>query len=100
MSTKRTEDEQRASIQSILEKQLPFNEGDLEVLRKNTDAAGLLSGKSDYFVFRMQIEHIDSILKLNKTSTRLTTVGICVAVVGVCLALLQAGVAVANLLRH
>ena len=95
-----TMDEQAVAIRKILEREQPLNATDLEVLRKNTGAASSLSGKSDYFVFRMEIELIHSILKLNEASTRLTKVGIWVAGVGVCLALVQVGVAVTNLLRH
>ncbi len=95
-----TMDEQAVVIRKVLGKEQPFDETDLDLLRKNTGAASSLSGKSDYFVFRMEIELIHSILKLNQASTRLTTVAIAVAVVGVCFTLLQAGIAIASLLKH
>jgi hypothetical protein len=81
--------EQATRLRLILEKERSFTSEDLQTLRENTPAAASLSGKSDYFVFRMEIELIDAIGKLDRTSSRLARIGIWVTAVGVGLAVVQ-----------
>lgn len=92
--------DQTKAVREVLEKNQPLAEIDLQVLRENTAAASGLSSKADYFSFRMEIELIDAIRKLNETSTRLARVGIWVTCVGVGLAFLQVLLVAGNLLRH
>ena len=98
-----TADEQRAIIADILGKQQKLTATDLQRLRSSGAGVSLLSSKSDYFVFRMEIELIDAIRALDETSTKLikqtnllTAVILGLTVVGVVTAVIQVFVA----LRH
>ena len=92
-------DLQAMAVRAVFEKDKPLSEADLDTLRKNNAAASHLSGKADWFVFRMEIELIHSILKLNQSSTRLARLAITLTATGVVLALVQIAVAVMDA-RH
>lgn len=64
-------DEQSAAIKQVLGKEQKLTASDLQTLRQNTGAAQSMSSKSDYFVFRMEIELIDAIRALDDTSAKL-----------------------------
>ena len=83
-------------IKGVLSKEQKLTGPDLQVLRRNTRAAASMSSKTDYFVFRMDIELIDAIRALDETSTqlitktnRLTSAILGLTVAGVLLALVQ-----------
>ena len=65
--------EAAAVVKEVLEKERKLTGEDLQRLRENTVGAATMSGRADYFVFRMDIELIDAIRSLNETSTRLVT---------------------------
>jgi hypothetical protein len=82
----RSDAEQRAAFEAVLNKRLPFTKEDCQVLRENYTAA---SGIEGHLTSRMAVELIDAIRKLNRSSTVLAVVGIFVALVGAVLAGLQ-----------
>jgi hypothetical protein len=61
------------AVTQILNKQAKLLAADLDILRKNTLGAQSLSSKSDYFMFRTEIELIDAIRSLDETSAKLVT---------------------------
>ena len=88
-------------VRQVLAKEEKLTGDDLQILRHNTAGAAAMSGKSDYFVFRMEIELIDAIRSLDEasaklitTTNRLTAVILAVTVVGVLLAVVQIVLAV------
>lgn len=74
---------EQEAVKAVLEKDAPLTRTDLQVLRSNSAAASNFSSRSDWFVFRMEVEFIDAIAALNNTSTRLAKIGIGVGIVGV-----------------
>jgi len=96
-----TAEEQRNAITEVLVKQQKLTATDLQMLRNSGAGVSLLSGKSDYFVFRMEVELIDAIRALDETSAeliektnKLTTAILILTVVGVILAVIQIFLAV------
>jgi hypothetical protein len=60
------------------------------VLRENASVASQIAGSAtNHLIFRMEIELIDAIRKLNETSTRLARVGIGVGILAVVLTVIQ-----------
>ena len=98
-----TIDDERNTVTEVLKKKQKLSAEDLHTLRNNTGGVGLISSKTDYFMFRIEVELIDAIRALDETSTELinktnklttvilvlTGVGIFIAAVGVLIALLQ-----------
>ncbi len=89
------------AIRQVLRKEQKLTADDLQILRKNTAGVAVMSGRSDYLVFRMEVELIDAIraldeasAKLITTTNRLTAVILAVTVVGVVLAVIQIVLAV------
>ena len=68
-----TVEEQAAAVRRVLSKEQKFTGPDLQILRNNTAAVSHMSGKSDYFVFRMEVELIDAIRALDEASAKLIT---------------------------
>ena len=68
-----TIDEQRNALTEVFRKHQKLTADDLQTLRINTAAANQLSSRSDYFVFRMEVELIDAIRSLDETSAKLVT---------------------------
>lgn len=68
-----TQDEQVAAITQVLVKRQKLTGDDLQIFRNNTAAVNLMSGKSDYLVFRMEVELIDAIRSLDEASAKLIT---------------------------
>jgi hypothetical protein len=68
-----TINEHAAAVTQVLSKELKLSASDLQILRKNTAGVPLLTGKSDYFVFRMEVELIDAIRALDEASAKLIT---------------------------
>ena len=66
-------DAQRNALIEILKKEQKLTADDLHTLRKNTGGANQLSSKTDYFMFRIEVELIDAIRSLDETSSRLVT---------------------------
>jgi hypothetical protein len=62
---------QAAAIKQVLGKERKLTGADLQILRTNTAAVSHITGKSDYFVFRMEIELIDAIRSLDESSAEL-----------------------------
>ena len=96
-----TMDNQAMLVRQVLAKEQKLTGNDLQILRNNTAGVTLLSGKSDYFIFRMEVELIDAIRSLDEasaklitTTNRLTTVILAVTVVGVLLAGIQIALAI------
>ena len=69
----RTVPEQAAVVNQVLAKEQKLTGDDLQILRNNTGAVSHISAKSDYFVFRMEIELIDAIRALDEASAKLIT---------------------------
>ena len=82
----RSDAEQRDAFVAVRDKQQPFTKEDLQVLRETSDVA---SGIGGHVMFRMEVELIDAIRKLNRSSTVLAVVGIFVGVVGLILTATQ-----------
>jgi len=72
-------------VKGLLGKNRSLSPEDIQVLRENIIVYPYLASNSDPIRWRMEIELLDSIQKLNRTSTQLMVVGIAVAVVGVLL---------------
>jgi hypothetical protein len=68
-----TMDSQALLVRQVLAKEQKLTGDDLQILRHNTGGVPLLTGKSDYFVFRMEIELIDAIRSLDEASAKLIT---------------------------
>ena len=90
---------ERKAITEILNKKIALSRADLQVLRENSAAANLMSSRSDWFLFRIEVELIDSITALNQSSSKLARVGIAVAIVGVVLALAAFSLGLVSLSR-
>lgn len=76
-------------VKEVLGQNRTFSTEDLEVLRQNVGMYPYLSSNADPIRWRMDIELLDSIQTLNRTSTFLAKVGIVVASVGVLAALIS-----------
>jgi hypothetical protein len=68
-----TMDNQAVLVRQVLAKEQKLTADDLQTLRHNTAGVALMSSKSDYFVFRMEIELIDAIRSLDEASAKLVT---------------------------
>lgn len=62
---------QAIPLRTILEKHKKLTASDLQTFRENTAGVAQMSGKSDYFVFRMEVELIDAIRSLDEASANL-----------------------------
>ena len=77
-------------LQKAFQAKDAFTAEDLDILRKNCGDIPYLSSRGDWVTFRMDVELIDAIRKLDETSTnlvsttnRLTAVMLAVTIVGV-----------------
>ena len=70
-------------IKHLLGKNSSLSNEEIQVLRENVCVYPYLVSNSDPVRWRMEIELLEAIQKLNRTSTYLMAVGIAVAVVGV-----------------
>lgn len=79
--TEEQKTQQQLRATAVLEKQQPLTKDDLQVLRESTGIIGYLTSHHDPIKWRMEIELIDSIRKLDRTSSFLTIVLIFLTVV-------------------
>jgi hypothetical protein len=87
--------DQQNNVKDVLNKKLPLTAVDLQILRESAGIVAYLTSHHDPLAWRMEIEHLDSIRRLDETSSKLATIGIVVA--GVAAAGTIAGVLIALL---
>jgi hypothetical protein len=79
--TEQQKTQQQLKATAVLAKQQPLTKDDLQILRESTGIIGYLTSHHDPIKWRMEIELIDCIRKLDKTSSFLTIVLIFLTVV-------------------
>lgn len=75
MTTEQERIDQQRKVKEVLNKNLPLMADDLQTLRESAGIVAYLTSNHDPIAWRMEIEFLDAVRKLDESSTRLSTVG-------------------------